>query len=114
MDKGNKFGALLIDLSKAFDCIDHKMLIAKLFWHGVSPSSLNLIFSYLSSQTQCVKIKTSYNYESSITYGVPQNSVVRLLLFNINLIDRLFECDDSKSASCADDTTPYSCPDDKY
>ena len=41
-DKGNEFGALLTDLSKAFDCIDHELLIANLFWYGVSPSSLNL------------------------------------------------------------------------
>ena len=47
VDKGNEFGALLTDLSKAFDCIDHKLLTAKLFWYGVSPSPLNLISSYL-------------------------------------------------------------------
>ena len=57
MDKGNKFGALLIDLSKAFDCTDHKMLIAKLFWHGVSPSSLNLIFSYFQVKLNVLKLK---------------------------------------------------------
>ena len=59
VDKGNEFDALLTDLSKASDCIDHKLLITKLFWYGVSPSSLNLIFSYLSNRTQRVKIKTS-------------------------------------------------------
>ena len=47
VDKGNEFGAPLTDQSKAFGCIDHKMLIAKLFWYGVSPLSLNLTFSYL-------------------------------------------------------------------
>ena len=55
MDKGNEFGALLTDLSNAFDCIDHKLLIAKL----VSSSSLNLICTYLSNRTQ--RLKTSYS-----------------------------------------------------
>ena len=68
VDKGNEFGVLLTDLSKAFDCIDHKLLIAKLFWYGVSPSSLNLIFSYLSNRTQRVKIKISYSDKSYIEY----------------------------------------------
>ena len=43
VDDENEFGALLTDLSKAFDCIDHKLLIAKYFCYGVSPSALNLI-----------------------------------------------------------------------
>ena len=111
-DKGNEFGALLTDLSKAFDCIDNKLLIAKLFWYGVKPSSLNLIFSYLSNRTQRVKIKTSYSDKSNIEYGVPQGSILGPLLFNTDLIDLFFECDDSEIASCADDTTPYSCADD--
>ena len=112
LDKGNEFGALLTDLSKVFDCIDHKLLISKLFWCGVSPSSLNLIFSYLSSRTQRVKIKTSYSDKSNIEYGVPHGSILGPLLFNIDLIDLFFECDDSEIASYADDTTPYSCADD--
>ena len=68
VDKGNEFGALLTDLSKAFDCIDHKLLIAKLCWYGVSSSSLNLIVSYFSNRTQRVKIKTSYSDRSNIEY----------------------------------------------
>ena len=111
VDKGNEFGALLTDISKAFDCIDHKLLIAKLFWYGVSPSSLNLIFSYLSNRTQHVKMKTSYSDKSNIEYRVPQGSILGPLLFNIDLIDFFFECDDSEIASYADDTIPYSCAD---
>ena len=53
VDNGNKFGALLTDLSKAFDCIDHKLLIAKLFWYGVSPSALNsLVLNKQNSKYQ--------------------------------------------------------------
>ena len=111
MDKGSEFRALLTDLSKAFDCIDHKRLIAKLFWYGVSPSSLNLII-YLSNRTLRVEIKTSYSDEGNIEYGVPQGSILGPLLFNIDLIDLFFECDDSEIASYADDTTPYSCAND--
>ena len=49
--------------------------------------------------------------ESTIEYGVPQGSILGPLLFNIDLIDLFFECDDSEIASYADDTTPYSCAD---
>ena len=58
-DKGEEFGAFFTDLSKAFDCIDHNLLITKLSWYGVTPISLKLIFSCLSNQTQCVKINNS-------------------------------------------------------
>ena len=70
-DKGSEFGAFLTELSKAFNCTDHKLLIAKLFWYVFSPSSLNLIFSYLSNRTQRVKIKASYSDKNNIKYGVP-------------------------------------------
>ena len=112
VDKGNEFGAHLTELSKAFYCIDHKLLIAKLFWYGVSPARLNLIFSYLSNRTQRVKIKSSHSDKNDIEYGVPQGSILGPLLFNTDLIDLFFECDDSEIASYADDTTPYSCADD--
>ena len=46
LDEGNHFGALFIDLSKAFDCIDHELLIAKLHSYGVSNISNRLIYSY--------------------------------------------------------------------
>ena len=51
IDRSNEFGALLTDLSKAFGCINHPLLISKLYSHGVPPLSINMIFSYLSNRT---------------------------------------------------------------
>ena len=66
VDDGNEFGALLTDLSEAFDCIGHKLLIAKLFCYRVSPTALNLIHSYLRNKTQKFKINNSFSRRSSI------------------------------------------------
>ena len=52
MDKEKAFGALLTDLSKAFDCLSHELIIAKLNVYGFSLSALNLMQSYLSERKQ--------------------------------------------------------------
>ena len=109
IDKGNQFGALLTDLSKAFDCIDHKLLIAKLSEYGVLSSALNVISSYLKHRTQRTKINDCFSTRSNIEYGVPQGSILGPLLFNINMIDLFYECEENDIANYADDTTPYSC-----
>ena len=108
-DRGNEFGALLIELSKAFDCINHPRLIAKLYNYGVSPLFINMIFSYLSNGTHRTKIDECFSERSRIEHGVPLGSILGLLLFNIDLIDLFYECEESNIASYADDTTPYSC-----
>ena len=109
IDRGNQFGTLLTDLSKAFDCIDHKLLIAKLSEYGVSSSALNVISSYLKHRTQRTKINDCFSTRSNIEYGVPQGSILGPLLFNINMIDLFYECKENDIANYADDTTPYSC-----
>ena len=106
---GNEFGALFTDLFKSFECSDHKLLIAKLFCYGVSPSALNLIHPYLSNRTQRIKINNSFSRQSSTECGVPQGSVLGPSLFNIDLTDLFYECEDSNIANYADDTTPYAC-----
>ena len=109
IDTGNKFGALLTDLSKAFDCLDHSLLVAKLHWYGLSPLSLKLIFSYFSNRTHRTKIKECFNNRLKIEYGVPQGSSLGRLLFNINLIDMFYEYEDSEIENYSDDTAPYTC-----
>ena len=59
LDKRSYAGVLLTDLSKAFDCINPKVLIAKLHTYGFSLESLTFIQSYLSNQIQRVKINSS-------------------------------------------------------
>ena len=61
IDRGNRFGPLLTYLSKAFDCIDHKLLIAKLYEYGVSSSALNIIYSYLKQRTERTKINDCFS-----------------------------------------------------
>ena len=89
VDNGGAFGALLTDLSKAFHCLPHELLIAKLDAYGFGKSSLKLIHSYLSNRKQRVKVNDSYSSWSAILFGVPQRSIVGPLLFNIFICDVL-------------------------
>ena len=71
-----------MDLSKAFDCISHDLIIAKLAAYNIDDTALKLIFSYLKNRKQCVRINNTYsNFENIIT-GVPQGSIVGPLLFD--------------------------------
>ena len=68
-----------------------------------------MIFSYLSNRTHQTKINECFSERCRIEHGVPQGSRLGPLLFNIDLIDLIYECEESNIASYADNTTPYSC-----
>ena len=76
------FGALLIDLSKAFDCLDHELLIANAFAFGFSLTVLKLAHNYLSNRKQR-KNKFIVRSLLEIIFGVPQGSILGSPLFNI-------------------------------
>ena len=109
LDKGGYAGAMLMDLSKAFDTIDHKLLIAKLHAYGLDKSSLLLIMDYLSERSQRVKIDSAFSSWSNLDKGVPQGSVLGPLLFNIYINDLFWVNEMTEVCNFADDTTLYTC-----
>ena len=108
VDNGGAFGALLTDLSKAFDCLSRKLLLAKLNAYGFDKRSLTLIFNYLSNRKQRVKINDSFSSWSEILFGFPQGSILGPLLFNVFICDMFYFMEDYEIANYADDSTPFS------
>ena len=100
-DKGKSFGALLTDLSKAFDCLPHELLIAKLHAYGFSLAALRLVRSYFSNRKQRIKINESYSSWEEILFGVGP------LLFNIFICDLFVMIHDIDIANYADDNTHF-------
>ena len=107
VDKGKYFGALLTDLSKAFDCISHELILAKLHAYGFSLRALRLIHSYLTNRKQRTKVNGKYSSWEVILFGVPQRSILEPLLLNIFLCDLFLIMKETSFASYADDNAPY-------
>ena len=108
-DKREHAGAILMDLSKAFDTINHNLLIAKLHAYGFSRAALELVHHYLNDRWQRTKVNTSFSTWSRIICGMPQGSVNGPKYFNIYLNDLFYLFVDTKVCNIADDTTPYAC-----
>ena len=81
---------LLLDLSKAFDCLLHRLLLCKLHAYGVSRDACSLLHSYLSSRFQRVKISASRSDWVQMTKDVPQGSTLGPMLFNIFINDLIY------------------------
>ena len=83
MDEGKVTGLLFVDISKAFDSLNHKVLLRKLNHLGVSERSLRWFRSYLADRQQRELINGELSERHSITLDVPQGSILGPLLFNV-------------------------------
>ena len=109
LDKKGYAGAVLMDLSKAFDTINHELLIAKLNAYGFDKNALEIMRNYLRNRWQRTKINTTFHSWSALLKGVPQGSVLGPILFNFFLNDLFFVLKDTDVCNFADDTSSHSC-----
>ena len=108
LDKGEKIGVIRMDLSKAFDTINHSLLLAKLDAYGFSRTSLKLMQNYLCNRQQRISINGSFSDWTEVITGLPQGSNLSPLLFNIFLNDIFMFISKCNICNYTDDNTLYS------
>ena len=108
LNKKLKVGALFMDLSIAFDTLDHSLLLAKLSAYNFDNNSLSFVRSYLANRIQRCKIENHFSNWREITTGVPQGSILGPLLFNIFINDIFQSVECSNVFNYADDNTLFS------
>ena len=89
-DENKIVGATLMDLSKAFNCLPHDLLVAKLEAYGLNTKTLKLMLSYLSGRKQCIKIRNSFSLLKLILFDIPHGSILEPIFFNIVMNDIFF------------------------
>ena len=107
LDEGKYVAIVMSDLSKAFDCLPHNLLLEKCSKYKFSNSSVNLLRSYLTDRYQRVKICQSVSSWSEMIKGVPQGSIVGPHCFNLYINDLLLVLKENCIIPCnyADDNT---------
>ena len=94
-----------MELSKAFDCVPHDLLLAKLAAYGVNESFLCYIYSYLLNRKQCVRSNNINSDFLTVISGVPQGSIVGPILFNCFFDDFFYVIENANAHNSADDNT---------
>ncbi|CAB4016191.1 Hypothetical predicted protein [Paramuricea clavata] len=104
MDKGQLNSVVFLDLAKAFDTVDHEILLSELQIYGVDSMSLNWFKSYLFDRKQKCNVNGLVSSERSLVCGVPQGSIFGPLLFFVYINDLPSCLQHSTARMYADDT----------
>ena len=105
LDNNKTVGGILIDLLKAFDCVPHDLLLAKLAAYGIDDNLILYIHSYLLNRKQCVCINNILSEFNKVISGVPQGSIVGPTLFNCFFNDFYYFIKNANVHNFAEDNT---------
>ncbi len=107
INEGKIIGTVMVDFKKAFDLVDHDILLKKLVHYKLSSHTLAWVSSYLLERQQRVSINNTLSDSSNITNGVPQGCILCPLLFLIFINDLPLYTNEVFTDLYADDTTLY-------
>ena len=107
LEKREKCISVYLDLSKAFDTINHNIMLSEIEYYGIRGKALEWFKSYLANRRQYVDYRGTHSEIKQIEYGVPQGSVLGSLLFIIYSNDIPHAITYCKTILFADDTTVY-------
>ena len=105
LNMGHKVGLIYMDLSEAFDSLNHKLLIVKLKYHGLDQNAVQFFRSYLSNLHHSCKINNTLGDRRRIISVAPEGSILDPILFNIFLNGVFFFLKDANLGNYADDST---------
>ena len=107
IDNGEMIGVVLVDLKKAFDLVDHQILLSKLEIYGIKDEALRWLKTYLTQRRQQIYVNNSKSDFGQVFYGVPQGSILGPLLFLLFINDLPQYVHNVNTDLYADDTTLY-------